>query len=350
MHPATGKALLAAAVLGLAALSCGKRGKDGPAPQTPPASGTKASAEPAPEDGPHPAKVAFDAFLALGDGADAGDRLAALARGYRAFLRSDALWIRDELVTMVGVGNIMDFRRRYDDIIRSRKNRGEEVEEIRGQPSAEFMQTFLKQSEEKAGALFGLSCSDLKERDDDGAFALWIEKNWATKVRPSVEGAVPAGERDFFDRVLLFFEAGRGLKNEFAMELEEGTYRYAGRREERAKYVRGPRRATLFDLSSESQRREAAETDLSELQSGLMFFKQHMERWPAGIEGLEVLLQNPGGGEGQKWLGPYIRHIYDPWGRRYRLQVPGENNPEYYDIWSAGPDGLDGTSDDVKNW
>lgn len=40
----------------------------------------------------------------------------------------------------------------------------------------------------------------------------------------------------------------------------------------------------------------------------------------------------------------------DPWQREYKFAQPGTHNPMGYDIWSSGPDGVDGTEDDIGNW
>ena len=41
----------------------------------------------------------------------------------------------------------------------------------------------------------------------------------------------------------------------------------------------------------------------------------------------------------------------DPWGNpwRYRSGSRDNMNPTF-DLWSPGPDGVDGTSDDIRNW
>lgn len=38
----------------------------------------------------------------------------------------------------------------------------------------------------------------------------------------------------------------------------------------------------------------------------------------------------------------------DPWGQPYRYVSPGQHGP--YDLFSVGPDGVEGTDDDVTNW
>ena len=54
----------------------------------------------------------------------------------------------------------------------------------------------------------------------------------------------------------------------------------------------------------------------------------------------------------EKWAGPYLNKDIplDPWGHPYMYSYPGRNRPEEYDIWSLGPDGQDGTEDDIGNW
>ena len=39
----------------------------------------------------------------------------------------------------------------------------------------------------------------------------------------------------------------------------------------------------------------------------------------------------------------------DPWGNPYVYRIPGQHGAKTYDIWSRGPDGVDG-GDDVTSW
>ena len=68
---------------------------------------------------------------------------------------------------------------------------------------------------------------------------------------------------------------------------------------------------------------------------------------------LQSLLQAPSGRNSSKWSGPYLNGEVvpnDPWGNPYHYRFPGQRVPGSYDIWSAGPDGIDGTEDDIGNW
>lgn len=44
--------------------------------------------------------------------------------------------------------------------------------------------------------------------------------------------------------------------------------------------------------------------------------------------------------------------VKDPFGAAYQYQCPGaaNRNAEMYDLWSHGPDGQNGTNDDLTNW
>ena len=71
-------------------------------------------------------------------------------------------------------------------------------------------------------------------------------------------------------------------------------------------------------------------------------------KFPQSLEGL---IADPG--DARRWKGPYLKKRIvpkDPWGNLYVYGFPGTNNPEGYDLHSSGPDGEDGTEDDVTNW
>ena len=57
---------------------------------------------------------------------------------------------------------------------------------------------------------------------------------------------------------------------------------------------------------------------------------------------------------GKNWHGPYMQNESgipsDPWGNPYIYLCPGKHNPSSYDIISLGPDGREGTEDDITNW
>jgi general secretion pathway protein G len=64
---------------------------------------------------------------------------------------------------------------------------------------------------------------------------------------------------------------------------------------------------------------------------------------------LQDLVTRPS--DAKNWTGPYLDEIpMDPWHQPYVYVYPGRNNPNGYDLYSIGPDGQDGSPDDIGNW
>ena len=103
---------------------------------------------------------------------------------------------------------------------------------------------------------------------------------------------------------------------------------------------------------SEEARVSAAEMQIATFQNTLDMFEQHVGRFPSTEEGLTGLLAAPGGlTDPAKWKGPYIRAQElpkDPWGQDYLYLFPGTTNSGDYDLFSAGPDAMPGTEDDIR--
>jgi general secretion pathway protein G len=65
---------------------------------------------------------------------------------------------------------------------------------------------------------------------------------------------------------------------------------------------------------------------------------------------LEALRQKPA--DAKTWRGPYLKKPpLDPWGQAYQYHCcPGQKGGGDYDLWSLGPDGVEGGGNDVTNW
>ena len=105
-----------------------------------------------------------------------------------------------------------------------------------------------------------------------------------------------------------------------------------------------------FTRRSEQARITAARTDIANLEVALDAFEVDTGRYPATDEGVSALLEAPTNLTG--WNGPYLKRGVpnDPWGSPYVYVCPGQHNPSTYDLHSFGPDGQDGTEDDIDNW
>jgi general secretion pathway protein G len=83
----------------------------------------------------------------------------------------------------------------------------------------------------------------------------------------------------------------------------------------------------------------------------LLTYKMNTGTYPTTEQGLRALIVAPEGVN--NWHGPYLttKDIpTDPWKNEYHYRFPGTHNTAGYDCWSAGPDGQDGTADDIGNW
>jgi general secretion pathway protein G len=100
---------------------------------------------------------------------------------------------------------------------------------------------------------------------------------------------------------------------------------------------------------SEQARETAAMADIKGgIKSALDQYDVDMGTYPSSLQDLLAAPHNARG-----WHGPYFDPPtlpQDPWGNAYFYQFPGKHNPTGYDLWSAGPDGKSGTSDDIGNW
>ena len=92
-----------------------------------------------------------------------------------------------------------------------------------------------------------------------------------------------------------------------------------------------------------------ARTQLGQLMLALNTFEIDVGRLPTTSEGLRALVEKPASGV-EGWQGPYLRRLPpDPWGNEYRYRGPGRGGEKRCDLFSAGPDGTEGTADDIAN-
>ena len=91
---------------------------------------------------------------------------------------------------------------------------------------------------------------------------------------------------------------------------------------------------------------KAAKSEVSSIKSALNNFEVDNSRFPTTEEGLQALVQKPANLD--NWKGYLDKMPADPWGHPYIFRVPGTNGRDF-DLISAGPDGQEGTPDDISN-
>jgi general secretion pathway protein G len=91
-----------------------------------------------------------------------------------------------------------------------------------------------------------------------------------------------------------------------------------------------------------------AQIAISEIEGNLDLYMIEVGSYPSEGMGLEALVLDPG--DSANWNGPYMKKMpVDPWQNPYIYRFPGSHGLEY-DLCSAGPDGVEGTEDDICNW
>jgi len=91
-----------------------------------------------------------------------------------------------------------------------------------------------------------------------------------------------------------------------------------------------------------------AQAELATLKQAITAFNVDNGRVPTSSEGLNALITKPDESldNWEKTLDTDTVPL-DPWGHAYIYRSPGSNGNDY-DLLSSGPDGQEGTSDDIK--
>jgi general secretion pathway protein G len=95
----------------------------------------------------------------------------------------------------------------------------------------------------------------------------------------------------------------------------------------------------------------ATQADIKAFSQALGMLEMDCGSYPSTEQGLQALVAQPP--NCTNWKGPYIESGKikdDPWGHKYIYKCPGEKLPHSFDLYSAGPDGVEGTEDDIGNW
>ena len=105
-----------------------------------------------------------------------------------------------------------------------------------------------------------------------------------------------------------------------------------------------------FTGRSQQAKITAAKTDIANLEVAIDAFEIDCARYPNTQEGIQALIQQPS--DLIDWKGPYLKRGVpkDPWQNSYVYRYPGQHNTSGYDLYSLGPDGQEGGSDDIGNW
>lgn len=99
---------------------------------------------------------------------------------------------------------------------------------------------------------------------------------------------------------------------------------------------------------------DAAKTQIGMFKAALEHYYLDCNQFPSTEDGLQALVSQPAElPENVTWNGPYVNGTVglDPWGQEYQYEYPpSRGDTDNPDIWSFGPDGEEGTDDDICSW
>ena len=107
---------------------------------------------------------------------------------------------------------------------------------------------------------------------------------------------------------------------------------------------------SLGDVTS-SGKRTRAKADLNTLTAALRGYEVDNTFLPTTEQGLMALVQKPASCLAPaNWTPKLKKTILDSWGNPYHYRRPGTKDKGGFDVYSAGPDGIPETGDDIGNW
>lgn len=96
--------------------------------------------------------------------------------------------------------------------------------------------------------------------------------------------------------------------------------------------------------AADNAKKDQTKIAFNMLVQDLQRYKLDNNRYPTTEQGLNAMLNNPGG-DVKNWRGPYTEDnkIQDPWGEKFNYESDGRT----FKIMSSGPDLAAGTEDDL---
>lgn len=101
----------------------------------------------------------------------------------------------------------------------------------------------------------------------------------------------------------------------------------------------------------DSGKKTRVKADLNTLSAALRSYETDNMFLPSTEQGIMALVQKPSSRPAPTNYTPKLKKmLLDPWGNPYHYKRPGSKDKGGFDVYSAGPDGLPDTADDVGNW
>ena len=97
-------------------------------------------------------------------------------------------------------------------------------------------------------------------------------------------------------------------------------------------------------------KKQKAAIEIANILNALDMFHTDTGRYPSNIEGVEILIKDPGNIDNYNPDG-YLDKVTDPWGNPYVYIYPGKNAKIDLESYGKdGQDGGDGFNADIESW
>lgn len=95
---------------------------------------------------------------------------------------------------------------------------------------------------------------------------------------------------------------------------------------------------------------QTAQGDIQSITSALKMYEINNRILPTTDQGLDALVKKPDSEPAPKRWSQLMKEVRpDPWNHPYQYVYPGKHNPDSFDLYSLGPDGVE-SDDDIGNW
>ena len=92
------------------------------------------------------------------------------------------------------------------------------------------------------------------------------------------------------------------------------------------------------------------ESDFKSFESALAMYKLNGGTFPVTQQGLKALQDKPSSTPvPRRWVQVMSKLPPDPWGAEYGYRFPGKKRANDFEMFSKGPDGQEGTPDDLSS-
>ncbi|MGB1130095.1 MAG: type II secretion system major pseudopilin GspG [Haloferula sp.] len=97
----------------------------------------------------------------------------------------------------------------------------------------------------------------------------------------------------------------------------------------------------------DSAKKDRVFADFRTIDAALLKYQVSNGRFPTTSQGLGALVNNPG--NTKRWSKIMDSVPKDPWQSEYGYRFPGRKDKSKYELISKGPDGMEGTEDDISS-